>query len=394
MTEQVANLTPPEWSMMHLRELCAKITSGGTPSRKVSAYFGGDIPWVKTMELLDCWLDDTDEKLTNFGVANSSAKILPERTVLMAMYGATVGQLGILRRPMTCNQAACALIVNADVADFRYVYYQLLHSRPRLRSLANGAAQQNLSARTIADFEIPLPPLAEQRAIAGVLGALDDKIESNRRISQLLLEVIQLEFQLEVADVDDVPFTSALKVEMGSPFSGDQFAVEGVGRPLIRIRDLKTMQPQVWTTEHRQDEIRVERGDVLVGMDAEFRSTLWTGAEGVLNQRMCRFVPLPHVGTAFTLLSIRPDLEYCERAKSGTTVIHLNKADIDRFRVPNLTIQRHLELKVVTQPMVERLVSLGTESQSLANLRDALLPELLSGRLRVRDAEKVVEEVV
>ena len=154
------------------------------------------------------------------------------------------------------------------------------------------------------------------------------------------------------------------------------------------------MEPQTWTTETRLDETTVSVGDVLVGMDAEFRSTLWLGDPGVLNQRLCRFVPKVDVSVAFAWFAIRPDLEYNERAKSGTTVIHLNKADINRFTVPLLSIDEHRRLQERTDSLIQRLVSAGRESRQIASLRDALLPELLSGRLRVREAEKVIEEVV
>jgi type I restriction enzyme S subunit len=313
--------------------------------------------------------------------------------ILFCVRGSTTGRMNVADRQYCIGRGLAAIRGRTD-ADTVLIHHALRFKLETLLRVATGSTFPNLSRHDIGNAEIPFPSPPQREAIAGVLGAFDDKIESNRRISQLLLEAVELEYFLETSDVDDVPFTTALRVEMGAPFAGDQFVSEGLGRPLIRIRDLKTMRPQVWTTEQRPDEIKVSRGDVLVGMDAEFRSTLWTGRDGVLNQRMCRFVPLPHVGTAFALLAVRPDLEFCERAKSGTTVIHLNKADVDRFRVPNLTLERHRALRAGTQPMMDRIVSLGTESQVLSDLRDALLPELLSGRLRVRDAEKVVEGAV
>ncbi len=237
---------------------------------------------------------------------------------------------------------------------------------------------------------VVLPPIAEQRAIAGVLGALDDKIESNRRILDTAKRLITAEYQYVVSSVDDEPYGVRLDVQMGAPFKGEYFSEIGYGRPLIRIRDLKTFSSQVWSTESRADEIGIVPGDILVGMDAEFRSTIWLGDAGVLNQRMCRFVPRKGVSRSFAWMAIQPELEYCERAKSGTTVIHLNKGDIDRFRVPRLSDEQHEELSMVTEPIFDRLVVAGREISSLSGLRDALLPELLSGRLRVRDAERVV----
>ncbi|MDZ4185368.1 MAG: hypothetical protein U1D97_10370, partial [Desulfuromonadales bacterium] len=112
-----------------ISELCSRITSGGTPSRKRDDFFCGinqGHRWVKSKELLDCVISETEEHITDDGLKNSSAKYLPANTVLVAMYGANVGQLGWLRIPATVNQAICGLSVNPDIADFRYVYYTLL----------------------------------------------------------------------------------------------------------------------------------------------------------------------------------------------------------------------------------------------------------------------------
>lgn len=276
--------------------------------------------------------------------------------------------------------------------DRRFIYY-MLRSIDFSRFNA-GSGVPTLNRNHLTSVDVLLPPLAEQRAIAGVLGALDDKIESNRRILETATRLIAAEFQWIVDSVDDEPYGVRLEVQMGAPFNGEHFSEVGQGRPLIRIRDLKTSTSQVWTTENRADETVIKPGDILVGMDAEFRSTIWLGDVGVLNQRMCRFVGKKGVSRSFAWLAIQPELEYCERAKSGTTVIHLNKSDIDRFRVPSLSDEQHVELSIVTEPIFDRLVVAGREITSLSSLRDALLPELLSGRLRIRDAEKVVEEAV
>lgn len=221
-------------------------------------------------------------------------------------------------------------------------------------------------------------------------GALDDKIDSNGRIDDYAHSMISAEYVHATSTRPEAPLDCALELEVGSPFAGEHFNQSTQGRPLIRIRDLTTFRPQLWTTETRADEKVVTPGDVLVGMDAVFDSTFWRGRSGVLNQRVCRFVPKRGVSRAFALLAIRPDLKFFERAKSGTTVIHLNKADIDRFRVPLLTTQEHDRLAQATEPLVELLVQVSAESQTLAELRDALLPELLSSRLRFPQAQEIV----
>ncbi|OXS85518.1 restriction endonuclease subunit S [Kocuria marina] len=181
--------------VLTIEDVCLRVTSGGTPSRRVSAFFKGDIPWLKTQELRDTWVYETEEHITRDAVNQSSAKLLPAHSVMMAMYGATAGKLAILGSEMTCNQAACAMVVDPDKADYRYLYYSLLNDRARIVDRANGAAQQNLSARAIKALEYSFPPIEEQRVIAATLGALDDKIESNRRASKLAQELLRARFR-------------------------------------------------------------------------------------------------------------------------------------------------------------------------------------------------------
>ena len=126
-----------------------KTTSGGTPSRKKEEYYcNGNIAWVKSKELQCSYILDTEEKITEDAVANSSAKLLPKNSVLIAMYGATVGEYGILAKPMTCNQAVCALIPNENY-PYTYLYLWARSMQEDFVNLACGAAQQNISQELI-----------------------------------------------------------------------------------------------------------------------------------------------------------------------------------------------------------------------------------------------------
>ena len=176
-----------------LASLCRQISSGGTPSRQHAEYYADDGHlWVKSQELVDRPIIDTGERISDLGLANSSAKYYAEDTVLLAMYGATVGKLAILRVPATVNQAICALCIDPQRADYRYVYYALMATRQSLTVQAAGAAQQNLNQGLIQDFEIPVFSLDKQRSIASVLGGLDDLIENNQRRIEILEEMARL----------------------------------------------------------------------------------------------------------------------------------------------------------------------------------------------------------
>lgn len=129
-------------------------TSGGTPSRKHDEYYSdGSICWVKSKELLSGYIHDTEEHINELAVQKSSAKVLPAHSVLIAMYGATVGAYGIISRPMTCNQAVCALLSNENY-PYTYLYQLACESQQSLINLAVGSAQQNISQVLIKQLPI------------------------------------------------------------------------------------------------------------------------------------------------------------------------------------------------------------------------------------------------
>jgi type I restriction enzyme S subunit len=384
---------------MQLSSVCERITSGGTPSRKISEYFTGDIPWVKTQELLDRWIDDTDEHITPSAVANSSSKLLPANTVLMAMYGATVGQLGLLRRPMTCNQAAVALVVDPSLADFRYVYYQLLHSRQTLRSLANGAAQQNLSGRTVADFEVPVPPLVEQKAIAGVLGALDDKIESNRRRSLIATELYQTEIRDMLLKLPDNGLGSLQQLSTfmsrSSERIGDVYAPEFSAT--VTGLEPRSSRFKKSLSAGNQKNKKIQAGDLVFGFS---RRTL---SFGVMRDPIGSVSPVYEVFSVHGGLEIAGLIEMQIRdqmhdfmdilkpgAREGQPIeakYLLNKKLVLPYNPDGFIISEQIK-------NLARVVELSvSENRKLTMLRDTLLPELLSGRLRVKGAQSMVENV-
>ncbi|OOZ38917.1 restriction endonuclease subunit S [Solemya elarraichensis gill symbiont] len=178
--------------MKQIQDLCSLISSGGTPSRKHPEYYATDESghlWVKSKELLDRAISVTEETISDEGLKKSSAKYYPANTVLLAMYGANVGQLGWLKRPATVNQAVCGMVVDEEVADHHYVDYALLHTRDGLSAKAQGAAQQNLNQSLIREYKIPAPSLQIQRRIASIVTTYDDLIENSTRRIALLEEM-------------------------------------------------------------------------------------------------------------------------------------------------------------------------------------------------------------
>lgn len=153
VTSEIGKI-PEGWQLVRLDEMY-ETSSGGTPSRKRPDYYGGRIRWVKTQELLDGPIFETEEHITEQGLANSSARVFPPHTVLVAMYGATIGQLGVLMCEAATNQACCAVF---SASSWAYPYLTLHHYRQQLINLRAGAAQQNISQALIRGLKILRPP--------------------------------------------------------------------------------------------------------------------------------------------------------------------------------------------------------------------------------------------
>lgn len=167
-----------------LGDVC-KTTSGGTPSRSKPEYFQGSIPWVKSGELPDGLVTKNSEYISDEAIRNSSAKLLPAGTLLIALYGATVGKLGILSRPAATNQAVCA-IFPSEALDTKFLFWYLLSKRPYLIGQAAGGAQPNISQGVVRNLLVPVPTLREQHEIVAEIekqfSRLDEAVANLKRV--------------------------------------------------------------------------------------------------------------------------------------------------------------------------------------------------------------------
>lgn len=160
-----------EWKKMS--EVCKNICSGGTPLTSKAEYYDGNIPWLRTQEVDYCEIHSTLRNITQLGLENSSAKMIPANCVIVAMYGATAAKVAINKIPLCTNQACCNLEIDEKQALVRYVYQWICKQYEVLKAMGEGS-QHNINAKKVKDFKIPIPTLEEQNRIVSIL----DRFES------------------------------------------------------------------------------------------------------------------------------------------------------------------------------------------------------------------------
>ncbi len=422
---------PLGWTPKTVEELCVRVTSGGTPSRSNPAYFsGGTIHWFKTGELRDCVLTESEEKITEAAIEESSAKLYPINTVLMAMYGDgnTITGLGLLRTIAASNQACCAMIPDENKTSPEFLYYALKHHREDLILLASGGAQRNLNAKSIKHFAINTPLLPEQQAIGRILAALDKKIENNRRqqitVEKLAREIyvswfIQYEpvrakaegrspfgldakttalFPSEFEDSDLGEIPSGWSATTLADIVAERTAKIGTGNGHVVLSavasgELKRSDEHFTKQVYSQDTSkykRVEQWDYAYNP-----SRINIGSIGMLEEAIVGAVsPVytvlrPALGYEWFLrffLDLSQTKEVINQFCSGSVRQSLSFKDFAAIpvvlpprEIAEAFARRWQELNTLRQ-------QLEAQSRQLAEVRDTLLPKLMSGELPVPEA--------
>lgn len=340
---------------------------------------------------------------------------------------ATPGRVCLVPDPVDFCIAQDMVAVRADAGKVypRYLFAVLRSGivQERIGTMHVGTLIPHFKKGDFDKLMIPVPERESQKFIGDSYYELSAKIDLNRRMNETLEAMARALFKswfvdfepvrakaegrdpglpqpladlfpdsFEDSDLGEIPsgwrvasIYEIADVVYGAPFASALFNTDGIGEPLIRIRDLPNESPGVWTPEMHSKGYKVHPGDIVVGMDGEFRAYLWGGAEAWLNQRVCVFVPKRNASSAFVRNSIVKPLAHIEATETATTVIHLGKGDIDRFAAVVPTDDVLVAFNTNSQPWYERIVAGKQQLRSLAALRDALLPKLISGELRVKD---------
>ena len=409
------------------------LISGGTPSKRRADYWNGTFPWVSAKDMKQFRISDTEDHLTEDGVENGT-RIAPSGSVLLLTRGMTLLHnlpVCVIKRPMAFNQDVKALRPTEAVDD-EFLPYLILGNRHRLLRMVDlaGHGTGRLNSDELRALDFSLPPLAEQRAIARVLGALDDKIELNRRMSETLEEMARALFRSWFVDFDPVRAKaegrpSGLPPDLDALFPAS-FEASGLGEipagwevktlgdvavdrrvavspeaiapetPYIGLDHMprRSIALSEWSTAEglASNKSSFEQGDILFGkLRPYFHKVGVAPVGGVCSTDIVVLSPKSSEWFGFVLGHASSDefVNYTDAVSTGTKMPRTKWKDMARYGVPAPREALVAAFNERAQACVTRIATAIHESRVLAGERDALLPRLVSGEYRVSRGDGV-----
>lgn len=407
------------WKEYKVEEF-AEVIGGGTPSTKNPDYFGGSIPWITPKDLTNYekkFIKNGDRNITKEGLSNSSAKLIPKNSILLTSR-APIGYLAIAENDITTNQGFKSIVVNPDIADFNFVYYLIKANIERIKGYGTGTTFAEVSATVVKNLKFNLPDLPTQTAIAEILSSLDDKIELNNKINQELESLAQTLFKqwfidFEFPNENGEPYKSSGgemveselgeipkgwevksldeigKLKMGQSPKSDTYNEDGIGRPLLNgAADYSN--GLIFPKKFTSNPIRVNEVDDLVFcIRATIGNLVFADDIYCLGRGVASFKATEKNNQYFTYQLLNSSFEKLKSQASGSVILGLTKDDINNIKFPynNQVTNKYGE---ITKSFFKMIKSNRYENQELTNLRDTLLPKLISGELEVAEvmAEK------
>ena len=270
-------------------------------------------------------------------------------------------------------------IINQD--ELLPEYLNLWFKRPEFdryaRFHSHGSVREIFDWEEMGNVELPIPDIEEQKKIVEAYNTIERRIELKRQINDNLEAQATTIFKEYVASAtNESSIYDILTVINGAAFSSEYFNTDNIGLPLVRIRDLKSCVPEVWTSETLGKAEYIHSGDILIGMDGEFVPYIWYGAKSLLNQRVCKVVPKQGVHPFFLYATLKPILAEIERTQGGTTVIHLGKKDFDKMVCSNIDNTKHSEFYKKVEPIYSLIIKNHQEILALSDVNKSLLSYL------------------
>jgi len=388
---------------INLKELCLKIGSGATPRGGNESYKESGITLIRSQNVLDfsfspeglAFIDELQAgQLDNVSVQSND--------VLINITGDSVARVCIVPDeylPARVNQHVAIVRVNPQKADSHYIFYFLQYMKEYLLSLASAGATRNaLTKKMLEDLIVEIPPLPEQRAIAATLSCLDDKIELNNRINKTLEEMAQAIFKSWFVDfepwggvmpedwkegnlLDIADYLNGLAMQKFRP------ADDEIGIPVLKIKELRQGNcdsSSELCSPNIKPEYIIRDGDVIFSWSGSLLVDFWCGGDCGLNQHLFKVTSQKYAKWFYYLWTFyHLDNFIAIAADKATTMGHIKRENLEQSIVFIPNEKNYDKLDKLLSPIYERIISNRVETRKLAEIRDALLPKLMSGEISI-----------
>ena len=388
-----------EWIECTLDKL-GEIVGGATPSTKCEDYYGGSIPWITPKDLSSFkgrYITSGERNITEKGLASCSAQMMPKDAVLFTSR-APIGYVAIASQSVCTNQGFKSIVVN-DKADPLFVYYLLKYNKDAIEAMGSGTTFKEVSGKTMRAVKVRIPlDVSYQKRIAAVLDSLDTKIENSERINDNLEQQAQSYFQELFVDNADPEWTTGTICDLGAVVGGStpskakpEYYTES-GIAWITPKDLSINKSKF--VSHGENDITelglknssaaiMPEGTVLFSSRAPIGYIAIAAGEVTTNQGFKSVVPKPEIGTPFVYFFLKNTLPVIEGMASGSTFKEVSGSTMKNVPAVIPDVETLAKFSDFCAPIFAQQRILEEQNQSLATLRDNLLPKLMSGEIDV-----------
>lgn len=391
-----------DWKRCTLSDL-GEIVGGATPSTINESYYGGDIAWITPKDLSTFqgrFISRGERNITAEGLKNSSARLMPPYSVLFTSR-APIGYVAITENEVCTNQGFKSIVPNT-ITDYLFLYYLLVHNRKRIENMGSGTTFKEVSGSVMKQIEVSVPSdKTEQSAIAEILGALDNKIENNLKINHHLEQMAQAIFKSWFVDfepfggeqptewqtgslIDIADYLNGLAMQRFRPAEGED------GLPVLKIKELRQgscdSSSELCSPNIRKDYI-IHDGDVIFSWSGSLLVDFWCGGDCGLNQHLFKVTSRKYDKWFYYAWTCHHLAQFVAiAADKATTMGHIKREALENAEVIIPDEDSYLQLGDLLAPLYEQVINNRVESRKLSQLRDSLLPKLMTGEISVQEA--------
>jgi type I restriction enzyme S subunit len=408
-------LLPDDWEVVKLKDIAQKMKAGGTPRRKEKKYWNGEIPFVLIKDMTSCglYLSKTEENITKVGLENSSAWVVPSNSLLLSMY-ATIGETVINMIPLATNQAILAIIPKPNF-DIVFGAYMIKFHTNRLMMQNVQSTQKNVNKGIVQNFEIPLPPLSEQKKIAFVLSTIQKANEKTEAVihatKELKKSLMKYLFTYGPVPVDEaenvvlketevglipekwevVRLGKASNIIMGQSPPGESYNNDGLGVPLINgPAEFGEKFPKIlkWTSNPTKI---CEKGDILFCVRGNTTGRLnFSDSEYCIGRgvaAICGKDKCSETSYLFCFLEKEAQNILILATSGGSTFPNITKTQINNLPIPLPSHPNQQRIVSILSLIDKKIQTEQAKKEALEQLFKTMLHDLMTGKIRVTHLE-------